>query len=138
MKKLKELIYWIVFVIYEELIIAMLIFGKFPKTAPLIILLTLPFAIGLNILTSIFGKKANTVIAYILTLGECFIMSAQLIYYKIYEAILSVYSIINGGQVTEFITTILDEMAQNWLRSCINLYTICNIYNTTPDKGFKI
>ena len=57
MKKLKELIYWIVFVIYEELIMAMLIFGKFPKTAPLIILLTLPFAIGLNILTSIFGKK---------------------------------------------------------------------------------
>ena len=110
MKKLKELIYWIVFVIYEELIMAMLI----------------------------FGKKANTVIAYILTLGECFIMSAQLIYYKIYEAILSVYSIINGGQVTEFITTILDEMAQNWLRPCINLYTICNICNTTPNKGFKI
>ena len=106
MKKLKELIYWIVFVIYEELIMAMLIFGKFPKTAPLIILLTLPFAIGLNILTSMFGKKANTVIAYILTLGEC--------------------------------TTILDEMAQNWLRPCINLYTICNIYNTTPNKGFKI
>lgn len=138
MKKLKELIYWIVFVIYEELIISMLIFGTFPKTAPLIILLTLPFAIGLNILTSIFGKKANTIIAYILTLGECFIMSAQLIYYKIYEAILSVYSIINGGQVTEFITTILDEMAQNWLRSSTNLYAICNIYNLTLNKSSKI
>ena len=130
MKKLKELIYWIVFVIYEELIISMLIFGTFPTTAPLIILLSLPFAIGLNIITSIFKIKVNTIIAYILTFGVCFIISAQLIYYKIYEAILSVYSIINGGQVTEFITTILDKIAQNWIRSCINFSTINIIYNT--------
>lgn len=115
MKNLKELIYWIMFIIYEELIFSMLTFGEFPKTAPLIILLSLPLAIGLDIITSIFKRKANLVISYILTFGICLIVSAQLIYYKIYEAILSFYSIINGGQVTEFMTTIIDEMAQNWI-----------------------
>ena len=45
----------------------------------------------------------------------CFIVGAQLIYYKIYEAIISFYSIINGGQVTEFITTILEKIGQNWI-----------------------
>lgn len=115
MKKIKELIYWITFIIYEELIFAVLIFGKFPSSAPLIILLSLPFAIVLNIITSVFKKKANLVISYILTGIISFIIAAQLIYYKIYEAILSVYSIFNGGQVTEFMTTIIDEIKQNWL-----------------------
>ena len=49
MKNLKELTYWIIFIIYEEIIFSILIFGSFPTTAPLIILLSLPLAIGLNL-----------------------------------------------------------------------------------------
>lgn len=114
-KTIKELIYWLAFIIYEELVLSGLIFGTFPKTALMIILLSSPFAIFLNLLTSIFKRKVNVVISYVLTIGLCFVGGAQLIYYKIYEAILSFYSIVNGGQVTEFMTTILDEMAQNWI-----------------------
>ena len=114
-KIIKELIYWLAFIIYEELVLSGLIFGAFPKTALMIILLSSPFAIFLSLLTSIFKRKVNVVISYVLTIGLCFVGGAQLVYYKIYEAILSFYSIVNGGQVTEFMTTILDEMAQNWL-----------------------
>lgn len=114
-KKIKELIYWLAFIIYEELVLSGLIFGAFPKTALMIILLSSPFAIFLSLLTSIFKRKVNVVISYVLTIGLCFVGGAQLVYYKIYEAILSFYSIVNGGQVTEFMTTILDEMAQNWI-----------------------
>lgn len=114
-KIIKELIYWLAFIIYEELVLSGLIFGAFPKTALMIILLSSPFAIFLSLLTSIFKRKVNVVISYVLTIGLCFVGGAQLVYYKIYEAILSFYSIVNGGQVTEFMTTILDEMAQNWI-----------------------
>lgn len=114
-KIIKELIYWLAFIIYEELVLSGLIFGAFPKTALMIILLSSPFAIFLSLLTSIFKRKVNVIISYVLTIGLCFVGGAQLVYYKIYEAILSFYSIVNGGQVTEFMTTILDEMAQNWL-----------------------
>lgn len=115
MKNLKELIYWIIFIIYEELIISMLIFDAFPVTALMIIVLSLPFAILLNTLTSLLKRKANIVITYILTCGVCFIVATQLIYYKIYDAILSFYSIINGGQVAEFMTTIFEKIKENWI-----------------------
>ena len=115
MKNWKETLYWIVFVIYEEIIFSALIFGNVTKTVLLIGVLSLPLAIVLNILSSMFKKKINIVITYIFTVVICFIVGAQLIYYKIYEAILSFYSIVNGGQVTQFLTTILDEMRRNWI-----------------------
>ena len=115
MKNWKETLYWIVFVIYEEIIFSALIFGNVTKTVLLIGVLSLPLAIVLNILSSMFKKKINIVITYMLTVVTCFIVGAQLIYYKIYEAILSFYSIVNGGQVTQFLTTILDEMRRNWI-----------------------
>ena len=59
-------------------------------------------------------EKVNTLLSYIITFGVCFIVATQLIYYKIYEAILSIFSIFNGGQVTEFMTTIIDKMQENW------------------------
>ncbi len=115
MKNIKEIIYWIIFILYEEILFSTLIFGEFPKSFLWIILLSLPFAIILNIITSIFKRKVNIVLSYILTFGVCFVIGAQLIYYKIYEAIISFYSFMNGGQVAEYWTTILEKMGQNWI-----------------------
>ena len=114
MKNWKETLYWIMFIIYEEVIFSSLIFGNITKSIILIGLLSLPLSIVLNVLSSFFKGKINIIIAYAFTVLTCFIVGAQLIYYKIYEAIISFYSILNGGQVTEFISTILDEMRQNW------------------------
>ena len=114
MKNIKEPLYWIVFVIYEEILFSTLIFGKIPSTIAWISMLSLPLAIILNIITSIFAKKVNVVLTYILTVGMCFVVGAQLIYYKIYEAMISFYSFMNGGQVAEFWTTIVEKIGQNW------------------------
>lgn len=114
MKKLKTLTYWTIFIIYEEIVLSIMIFGKFPGTFLWIILLSTPFALFLDILTSMFRNKiVNTVIAYIMTASTCFIVGAQLIYYKIYGAIISFFSILNSAQVTQFIDTILTKMGEN-------------------------
>lgn len=116
MKKLKMLTYWTIFIIYEETVLSIMIFEKFPKTFLWIILLSTPFALFLDILTSMFKNKiVNTIIAYIVTASTCFIVGAQLIYYKIYGAIISFFSIMNSAQVTQFIDTILTKMGENLL-----------------------
>lgn len=116
MNKVKTLTYWILFIIYEEIVFSILIFDKFPSSLLWFILLSTPFAIFLDMLTSIFKKKViNTVLAYILTIATCFIVGAQLIYYKIYGAIISFFSIMNSAQVTQFMDTIINKMIENWL-----------------------
>ena len=116
MNKVKTLAYWILFIIYEEIVFSILIFDKFPSSLLWFILLSTPFAIFLDMLTSIFKKKViNTVLAYILTIATCFIVGAQLIYYKIYGAIISFFSIMNSVQVTQFMDTIINKMIENWL-----------------------
>ena len=75
MNKVKTLAYWILFIIYEEIVFSILIFDKFPSSLLWFILLSTPFAIFLDMLTSIFKKKViNTVLAYILTIATCFIV----------------------------------------------------------------
>ncbi len=114
MKKLKTLAYWTIFIIYEEVVFSILIFGKFPKTFLWLILLSTQFALFLDILTSMFKNKiTNTIITYVLTASTCFIVGAQLIYYKIYGAIISFFSIMNSAQVTQFMDTIFVKMGEN-------------------------
>ena len=116
MNKVKTLSYWIIFIIYEEIIFSTFVFGKFPSYILWIVLLSTPFAIFLDMLTSISKRKAiNTTLTYIFSIIICFVVGAQLIYYKIYGAIISAFSIMNGGQVTQFIDTIIQKMGENWI-----------------------
>lgn len=139
MKNLREPLYWTIFITYEELLFSTLIFGKIPQTALWIIMLSMPFAITLNIITGILKRKANMVLTYLLSFGVCFIVGAQLVYYKIYEAIISFYSIANGGQVAEFITTILDVMKQNFVGLLLIFvpFIILIILHITKILGFE-
>ena len=114
MKKLNLLIYYILFIIYEEIILSSLIYKTFPNTIWLIILFSIPIAIVLNILSSLFKQKINKVATYVITSSIVILFSAQIVYYSMYESILSFYSIVNGGQVTEFMDVILDMMLRNW------------------------
>ena len=114
MKKLSLLFYYILFIIYEELVFSCLIYKAFPTSLWLIILFSLPIAIALNIVSSLFKEKANKIITYILTAFIVILFGAQIVYYSMYESILSFYSIMNGGQVTEFIDVIFDMILRNW------------------------
>lgn len=114
MKKINGLIYFIIFVIYEEIIFSGLVFKNLTSNLVLITLCSIPVSILLNIITSFFKEKTNKVLAYIITAVIVFIFGAQLIYYKLYEAIISVFSIINGAQVTEFAGFIFVMILKNW------------------------
>lgn len=114
MKKLSLLFYYILFIIYEELTLSCLLFGTFPSSFWLIILFSIPIGIVLNILSSIFKPKANEIITYVITIFIVILFGAQIVYYSMYESILSFYSIVNGGQVTEFMDVIFDMILRNW------------------------
>lgn len=73
-------------------------------------------AIFLTLLETLFKKeKANRIIAMVITFLIEAIFIAQLVYFKYYEAIFSVYSLFNGGQVLEFIDGIINVMLHNIL-----------------------
>ena len=114
MKKLSLLFYYILFIIYEEVVLSCLLFKTFPSSIWLIILFSIPIAIALNILSSIFKPKANKIITYVITTFIVILFGAQIVYYSMYESILSFYSIVNGGQVTEFMDVIFDMILRNW------------------------
>lgn len=114
MKKLSLLFYYILFIIYEELVFSCLIYKTFPTSIWLIILFSIPIAIIFNILSSIFKPKANKIITYGITLFIIILFGAQIVYYSMYESILSFYSILNGGQVTEFMDVVIDMILRNW------------------------
>lgn len=114
MKKLSLLFYYIFFIIYEELVFSCLIYKTFPTSIWLIILFSIPIAIIFNILSSIFKPKANKIITYGITLFIIILFGAQIVYYSMYESILSFYSILNGGQVTEFMDVVIDMILRNW------------------------
>ncbi len=114
MKKLSLLIFYILFIIYEELVFSFLIYKEFPISIWLITLFSVPIAILLNIFSSVLKAKVNKIITYIITILIIVLFGAQIVYYSMYESILSFYSIMNGGQVTEFMDVIFDMILRNW------------------------
>ena len=114
MKKLSLLFYYILFIIFEEIVLSCLLFKTFPSSIWLIALFSIPITVILNILSSIFKPKVNKIITYIITIFIVILFGAQIVYYSMYESILSFYSIVNGGQVTEFMDVIFDMILRNW------------------------
>lgn len=114
MKKLNLLIYYILFIVYEELVFSCIIFKTFPASFGLIILFSIPIAIVLNLITSVFKPKVNKIITYIITIALIIIFGAQIVYYSMYEAIISFFSMMHGGQVTEFMEVIIDVVLRDW------------------------
>ncbi len=114
MKKLNLLIYYILFIVYEELIFSCLVYKTFPTSLWLIILFSIPIAVILNLITSVFKPKINKFLTYIITIAFIILFSAQIVYYSMYEAIISFFSMMHGGQITEFMEAIVDVVLRNW------------------------
>lgn len=114
MKKLNLLIYYILFIVYEELIFSCLVYKTFPTSLWLIILFSIPIAVILNLITSVFKPKINKFLTYIITIAFIILFSAQIVYYSMYEAIISFFSMMHGGQITEFMEAIIDIVLRNW------------------------
>jgi len=114
MRKLSLLFYYILFIIYEEIVLSCILFKIFPANILLILIFSIPIAIVLSILSSMFKPRVNKIIVYIIITFIIILFGAQTVYFSMYEAILSFYSILNGGQVTEFMDVIFDMILRNW------------------------
>ncbi len=113
LSKLKKTIYFILMIIYEEIVFATFVFKQFPSTIIFIILFSIPIGILFDLLTSCFKEKVNKVISYILTIIFCIMFGAHFVYNKIYQSVISVYSFSNGKQVFQFYETILEVIKNN-------------------------
>ena len=73
------------------------------------------FGLLVGSLCVLFSEIPQKVLSCIMLLAMCVITGAQLIFYKVYYSIFSIYSMFNGaGQIMEFIITILRTMLDNW------------------------
>lgn len=113
--KLKKTIFFVLLVIYEEVIFSVFIFKQIPETIIIIILLSIPIGILLDMVTSCFDEKINKVLTYIITIVFCILFCSHVVYNKIYQSIISVYSFSNGKQVFQFYETILETVKNNIL-----------------------
>ena len=114
MKKLKVLPYYLFLIIFEEIIFSCVIFKSFPISIWLIILFSIPIAMVFTIISNIFKPQINKILTYVVTVLIVIIFGAQIVYYSMYEAIISFFSIMHGGQVTEFMDVIFDMILRNW------------------------
>ena len=113
-KKIMLIIFWIFTVISFECIYRMTLFKNILDSDFIqMIIFCLPVSILLYIITTLFSEKANKKISTITLLLVFFIFAAQMVYFKVYNSVFSVYSMTNGGQVFEFWRTILSTIIDN-------------------------
>ncbi len=114
-KRLDVLFYNIIFIVFLEIVFkASTIKEVISLNLFYMILFSIPIAIIITLLETLFKKeKVNRIITIIITFLIEAIFIAQFVYFKYYEAIFSVYSLFNGGQVLEFIDGIMNVIFHN-------------------------
>lgn len=115
-KKCSILCWYLILIVYLEFFYKSFIWGfSYKPSSFLFILYSIPFAFLFYIITNLFSEKVNKILNAIMTFLITLLFASQFVYYKFYEAIFSVYSVIRGTkQVSEFYNQILDIMLQNW------------------------
>ena len=113
MKSLRLFLFDILIILYLEILFAFLVFGEFPNNFIHLALFSIVIGIFLNIISSFFKGIGNRILQYTSLLLISFVFGAQLVYYKIYESIISFYSIMSGGQIVQFIDMILKIVLEN-------------------------
>ena len=109
-------LFFILFVIFEQFTFKFLTFGI---TADISIIYHILFsvlpAILIVTICNLFKEKTNKVLSFIMISIMCLLTAAQYIYYCIYSAPFSVYSLTQGGmgQAFDFVPTILETMGRN-------------------------
>lgn len=114
LKRIGKIIFFILMVIYEEIIFSSVVFKQFPSTIVLIILFSIPIGILFDILTSCLKEKANKIISYIIIITFSIVFCAHFVYNQIYHSLISIYSFFNGKQVFQFYDTILEVIKNNF------------------------
>lgn len=110
------LLFTVVSAVWLDIVLKFLILGPVGLGD---ILLSCVFNITFGLLLGGFcimlPKVPQKVASSIVIFGMCLVTGSQLIFYRLYYSLFSIYSMFNGaGQVMEFIITILRTMLDNW------------------------
>lgn len=115
-KKLLQIIYFVLFLCYIELIFHIATFSHITTDFIYVIMFSFTYGGFMYILSNLFKSKINHVITYIFISFNTVLFIAQLVYNKIYSSIISIYSIGGGtGQVLQFSNQIIDVLKSNIL-----------------------
>lgn len=113
MNKLKQIGYFLFFLIYEEIIFEVL---TVPNTENLVlkVIFLILSALIFDTIMNFFKKEHRKRLFFILTIGISIIYIVYYLYYKIFQNVLSVYSVMHGTQAIQFTDVILGRIIKNW------------------------
>lgn len=142
--KYKKMLIIFLNLLYLELIYHLFIFNSFKlKHIFLITIFTVLSTIFIDLITSLFTKKVNKWLMIIINCFLSVLFIAQIINYRFYGNVISIYSIIHGGQVFGFLSAIFSVLWQNiicviLLLIPIPLYIIFNKIIETDNLSWKV
>lgn len=114
MKKMIPLFSFLYFtIVFLEIIFHLAVFQSFDFSCLYIIFISLPICIIVTSLFSLLESKINYILTYLFTIINVLMFIIQLIYYKVYESVLSIKSLFKGGQVLEFKEKIIEVIIAN-------------------------
>ena len=142
--KYKKMLIIFLNLLYLELIYHLFIFNSFKlKHIFLITIFTVLSTIFIDLITSLFTKKVNKWLMIIINCFLSILFIAQIINYRFYGNVISIYSIIHGGQVFGFLSAIFSVLWQNII--CVILllipipfYIIFNKKIETDNLSWKV
>ena len=139
----KKTLLSIIYIYYLELIYHLFIFKSFTiKEFLFLSLFTILFGIFNDLITSLFNKKINKWLFISINVFLSILFIAQVINFKFYGNIISIYSVVHGGQVFGFMGAIISVILKNI--PCVLLLLIpailllvFNKHIETDDSNYK-
>lgn len=126
-KKIALMIFWFITIVGFEFVYRWaLLKGGFHLDGGLfqMIVFSLPIVAITYTVTTLFSEKINRRVSTFVLIFFTFLFLAQLVYFKVFNSVFSVYSMTNGGQVLEFWRTILSAIIEDIYRVVLMLLPI--------------
>ena len=112
--KIMLLCFFIFLFIYLEFIYHIFVFNNITFNFLYVLFFSISFGTLFYLLSSLFNKLANNIISYVLTIALIVLFISNFIYYKVYISVISIYSMIHGGQVFGFMERIIAVATRYW------------------------
>lgn len=116
-KKLNLFVFYLIIIIYLEIVFKIITFNKLFDLGTLYaIIFAVPTAFFLKLISNFFGQKTNKVITFIFIFSICFLFGFHYIHYKFFSLIFSFYNIGYANQVLDFFDVLLSQIIKSWLQ----------------------
>ncbi|MDD2203320.1 MAG: LTA synthase family protein [Bacilli bacterium] len=114
MKRISSVCFWLLFIIYIEMVLRVALFDNtLNLNIFYMILFLIPISLLLKTITSLFNNVMNKIVTYIMVISLTIIFTAQLVYYKTYLSIFSMFSVGKADQLLDYVDTIINIIMRN-------------------------